>query len=90
MPIYNMKQVITGDCFVAPNATIVGEVFLGNQVSVWHGTVIRGDINQILYNFIYIRIHYNVSIGNNCVLHTAASVPSGLSAQLVINDDCVI
>ena len=27
----------------------LGEVFLGNEVSIWHGTVIRGDINAVMY-----------------------------------------
>ena len=48
MDLYNLTPIIVGDIFVAPNATIVGEVFLGNEVSVWHGTVIRGDINSVL------------------------------------------
>ena len=36
------------------------------------------------------RIHKNVCIGNNCVLHTAASTASGISAQLVIQQDVVV
>lgn len=48
MDIYHLSPVIVGDVFIAPNATIAGEVFLGNGVSVWHGTVIRGDINSVV------------------------------------------
>ena len=48
MSIYNLNSIIVGDVFVAPNATIAGEVFLGNEVSIWHGTVIRGDINAVM------------------------------------------
>ena len=36
------------DCFVAPNATIVGDVVMGNEGSVWFNAVIRGDVNSIV------------------------------------------
>ncbi len=48
MPLYDLHPMLDGDIFVAPNATVIGEVYLGNQVSVWHGAVLRGDINTIL------------------------------------------
>jgi carbonic anhydrase/acetyltransferase-like protein (isoleucine patch superfamily) len=35
-------------------------------------------------------IHYNVIIGDNCVLHTASCLPNGLPADLTIIQDCVI
>lgn len=35
------------NCFIAPNATLVGDVVLGDECSVWFGTVIRGDVNHI-------------------------------------------
>ena len=34
--------------FVAPNATVLGDVTLGAQSSVWYGAVLRGDINSIV------------------------------------------
>jgi carbonic anhydrase/acetyltransferase-like protein (isoleucine patch superfamily) len=57
LQLYNLAPLVVGDVFIAPNATIAGnflvisagEVFLGNNVSVWHGTVIRGDINAVMY-----------------------------------------
>ena len=48
MPLYHLVPYMEGDIFVAPNASIIGEVFIGNKVSIWHGTVIRADINQIM------------------------------------------
>jgi carbonic anhydrase/acetyltransferase-like protein (isoleucine patch superfamily) len=55
--LYNLSPLILGNVFIAPNATIsgisllilIGEVFLGNDISIWHGTVIRGDINAVMY-----------------------------------------
>jgi carbonic anhydrase/acetyltransferase-like protein (isoleucine patch superfamily) len=49
-------------CFIAPNATIVGDVIMGNECSVWFNTVIRGDVNSI-------RIGNKVNIQDGAVLH---------------------
>ena len=35
------------NCFIAPNATIVGEVVMGNDCSIWFNAVLRGDVNSI-------------------------------------------
>jgi carbonic anhydrase/acetyltransferase-like protein (isoleucine patch superfamily) len=49
MDLYDLEVVNDGPIFVAPNATIVGEVYMGVNIAIWHGTVIRGDINRITY-----------------------------------------
>ena len=51
------------DCFLADNATIVGDVIAGDNCSFWFNTVIRGDVNSI-------RIGNNVNIQDGAVLHT--------------------
>ena len=76
---------IPEDCFVAENATIVGEVTMGNQCSVWFNAVIRGDVHYIkmgnkvnvqdgaVINATYQKspttIGNNVSIGHNAIVH---------------------
>lgn len=76
---------IPDDCFVAENATIVGEVTLGNHCSVWFNAVLRGDVNSIsIGNKVNIQdgavvhctyqkhptvIGNNVSIGHNAIVH---------------------
>ncbi|MBL4652078.1 MAG: gamma carbonic anhydrase family protein [Flavobacteriales bacterium] len=73
------------DCYLAENATIVGDVTMGNQCSVWFNAVIRGDVNAIkIGNKVNIQdgavIHCtyeksattlgnNVSIGHNALVH---------------------
>lgn len=47
MNLYKLQPKSTGELFVAPNATVVGEVYLGSRIWVGHGTVIRGDINSV-------------------------------------------
>ena len=35
------------DCFLAENAAIIGDVTMGDDCSIWYGTVLRGDVNTI-------------------------------------------
>lgn len=50
------------NCFLAPNATIVGDVEMGNDCSVWFNAVVRGDVNTV-------RIGNKVNIQDNVVIH---------------------
>ena len=51
------------DCFLAENATIVGDVVMGNGCSIWFNAVLRGDVNSI-------KIGNHVNIQDGAVLHT--------------------
>ena len=51
--------------FVAENATVIGDVALGDDASVWFGTVIRGDVH-------YVRIGARSNIQDHCTLHVTA------------------
>lgn len=53
---------IKNDCYLAENATVVGDVEMGNGCSVWFQAVIRGDVNAI-------RIGNNVNIQDGAVIH---------------------
>jgi carbonic anhydrase/acetyltransferase-like protein (isoleucine patch superfamily) len=73
------------DCFIAPNATIVGDVEMGNECSIWFNAVVRGDVNSIrignkvnvqdgavihaTYQKTKVIIGNNVSIGHNAIVH---------------------
>lgn len=73
------------DCWIAPNATLVGNLIMGDRCSVWFNTVIRGDVNSIrLGNQVNVQdgavihctfektktiIGNNVSIGHNALVH---------------------
>ena len=74
-------------CFLAENATIVGDVIIGDECSIWFNAVLRGDVNSIrignrvniqdgavlhtLYQKSVIEIGDNVSIGHNVTVHGA-------------------
>jgi len=64
-------------CYVAPNATLIGDVTLRDESSVWPNAVIRGDVNKIT-------IGARTSIQDNCVLHVTKENPT------VIGDDVVM
>ena len=51
------------NCFLAENSTIIGDVIIGDNCSVWYNAVLRGDVNSI-------RIGNNVNIQDGAVLHT--------------------
>ena len=75
------------NCFIADNATIVGDVTMGDDCSVWFNAVLRGDVNPIrignrvniqdgtvlhtLYEKSVVEIGDDVSIGHNVTLHGA-------------------
>lgn len=61
--VRGFTPVIGKECFLAENATVVGDVVMGDNCSVWFNTVIRGDVNSI-------RIGNNVNIQDGAVLHT--------------------
>ena len=51
------------DCYLSENATIVGDVVIGDECSIWFNTVLRGDVNSIT-------IGNNVNIQDGAVVHT--------------------
>ena len=61
-PIKGISPVIGENTFIAENATIVGDVVMGDNCSVWFNTVIRGDVHSI-------RIGNNVNIQDGAVIH---------------------
>lgn len=62
IPLRGHTPKIGKDCFIAPNATIIGDVTIGDGCSIWFGAVLRGDVNTIT-------IGNNVNIQDNAVIH---------------------
>jgi len=85
LPVKGVHPVLGKDCFIAPNATIAGDVVLGDQCTVWFNAVVRGDVNLIrignktniqdgaVIHCTYLKtatiIGNNVSIGHNAIVH---------------------
>ncbi len=85
LPVENKYPEFGKNCFIAPNATIVGDVIMGDDCSIWFSAVIRGDVNFIrIGNKVNVQdgacihctfqktstiIGNNVSIGHNAIIH---------------------
>ncbi len=69
--------------FVAPSATVIGDVVLGNDVGVWFGAVIRGDNDRI-----------TVADGSNiqdcCVLHTDPGIPLEIESNVTVGHKAML
>src|SRR5256886_17446963 len=62
-PFRNIHPQIHRTAFIADSAQVIGDVHVGDQASIWFGTVARGDM-------FYIRIGDRSNVQDNCVLHT--------------------
>ena len=85
LPVEENTPKWGNNCFIAPNATIVGDVIMGDDCSVWFNAVVRGDVNSIrIGNKVNVQdgavihctfkrsktlIGNNVSIGHNAIVH---------------------
>ena len=85
LPVKGIMPIFGNNCFIAPNATIVGDVLMGDQCSIWFNAVLRGDVNIIrMGNKVNVQdgaiihctyektgtiIGNNVSIGHNAIVH---------------------
>ena len=69
--------------FIAPNATLIGDVTIGDNASVWYGTVIRGDMEPIT-------IGENTNIQDNCTVHTDYGCPAVIGANVSIGHNAVV
>ncbi|MFM7310148.1 MAG: gamma carbonic anhydrase family protein [Flavobacteriales bacterium] len=62
LPVQGISPAWGDDCFIAENATIVGDVVMGDRCSIWFNAVVRGDVNSI-------RIGEQVNIQDGAVIH---------------------
>ncbi|MEO6487331.1 MAG: gamma carbonic anhydrase family protein [Thermoanaerobaculia bacterium] len=70
--------------FVAENATLIGDIELADDVSIWYGTVLRGDIH-------FIRIGARTNIQDNCVLHVEHGTgPVVIGEQVTVGHAAVV
>ncbi len=62
LPVRKVLPVLGKSCFLAENATITGDVIMGDDCGVWFNAVIRGDVN-------FIRIGNKVNIQDGAIVH---------------------
>ena len=84
--IYSLDDVrvqLEGECFFADNATIVGNVSIGNNASVWFNVVIRGDSDKIT-------IGDDTNIQDASVLHTDVGIPMTLGKGVTVGHKAML
>src|SRR2546427_12478754 len=74
---------IHSSAWVVPGATVIGDVTLEEGSSVWHGAVLRGDINRII-----IRPRSNVQ--DNAVVHVDTGYPTSVGGLVTIGHTAVV
>lgn len=72
------------DCFIAENATIIGDVETGDECSFWYNAVIRGDVH-------YVRLGHRVNVQDNATLHcTYQKAPLNIGNKVSIGHNAIV
>jgi carbonic anhydrase/acetyltransferase-like protein (isoleucine patch superfamily) len=86
MPVYKLGNVsprIPTSVYIAPGATVLGNITFAENCSVWFGAVLRGD-NELL------NIGANVNVQDGAVLHTDPGYPMTLSANVSVGHQAML
>jgi carbonic anhydrase/acetyltransferase-like protein (isoleucine patch superfamily) len=84
LPVKDKSPSWGEDCFIAENATIVGDVVMGDKCSVWFNAVIRGDVH-------YIKIGNNTNIQDGAVIHaTYLKAPTNIGNNVSIGHNALV
>lgn len=84
LPVKDKSPSWGQDCFIAENATIVGDVVMGDKCSVWFNAVIRGDVH-------FIKIGNNTNIQDGAVIHaTYLKAPTNIGNNVSIGHNALV
>jgi carbonic anhydrase/acetyltransferase-like protein (isoleucine patch superfamily) len=84
LPINGKEPKFGINCWLAPNATVVGEVAMGDECTVWFNAVVRGDVH-------YIRIGDRVNIQDGAIIHcTYQKAPTEIGNNVSIAHGAIV
>jgi carbonic anhydrase/acetyltransferase-like protein (isoleucine patch superfamily) len=84
LPVEGKEPKLGNNCFVAPNATIVGDVIMGDDCSVWFNAVVRGDVH-------YIKMGNKVNVQDGAVIHcTYQKNPTEIGNNVSIGHNAIV
>ena len=84
MEVNGKKPEMGKDCWLAPNATVVGDVVMGDRCTVWFNAVVRGDVHEI-------RIGNDTNIQDGAVIHcTYQKAPTYIGNQVSIAHHAIV
>jgi carbonic anhydrase/acetyltransferase-like protein (isoleucine patch superfamily) len=77
------KVKLGKDVFVADNATLVGDITLGDNCSVWYGAVIRADLDKVV-------VGDRTNIQDGCIFHVDPGVPITVGKENIIGHGAIL
>lgn len=83
-PVKGIHPQIPENCYIADNATIVGDVTMGNECSVWFNAVIRGDVH-------FIKMGNKVNVQDGAIIHaTYQKSPTTIGNNVSIAHNAIV
>lgn len=79
----NITPKIHETAFVAPNSTVIGDVVLGENTTIWYNAVLRGDIDSIV-------VGDNTNIQEGCILHCKEGIEVRLGSHVTIGHGAIL
>ncbi|KAK4490315.1 hypothetical protein RD792_000982 [Penstemon davidsonii] len=83
MNLFDKSPVVDKEAFVAPSASVIGDVQVGRGSSIWYGSVLRGDVNSI-------SVGSGTNIQDNALVHVAKSNLAGKVLPTIIGNNVTI
>jgi len=83
MNVFDKSPLVDKDVFVAPSASVIGDVQIGKGSSIWYGCVLRGDVNNI-------SVGSGTNIQDNTLVHVAKTNISGKVLPTLIGDNVTV
>lgn len=84
LPVHGILPQFGSNCFLAENATVVGDVIMGDDCSVWFQAVVRGDVH-------YIRMGNKVNVQDGAILHcTYKKAPVNIGNNVSIGHRAIV
>jgi carbonic anhydrase/acetyltransferase-like protein (isoleucine patch superfamily) len=86
MPLLSYRgkyPTIATNCYIAPNATLIGDVTIEDGASVWFGAVLRGDVSPI-------RVGRNSNIQDGTVIHGEEGYPTVIGENVTVGHSAII
>ncbi|MCP4345312.1 MAG: gamma carbonic anhydrase family protein [Desulfobacterales bacterium] len=77
------KPKIGKNVYIAPTASVIGDVEIGDNASVWFGAVLRGDMAPV-------SVGRNTNIQDNCTVHTDSDTPAFIGDNVTVGHNAVV
>jgi carbonic anhydrase/acetyltransferase-like protein (isoleucine patch superfamily) len=77
------RPVIADDAFIAPTATIIGDVTIESGASIWYGAVLRGDDGPIV-------VREGANVQDGTIVHTTPDVTTEIGARATVAHQCMV